>query len=138
MERTQLELAEDIAREAHNTQKRFDGSPYIGHIERVVDSVYTYDAKVVAWLHDVMEDTDITSNYLLKAGIKFSYVNTLNRLIHKKGQLYNDYIKKMIGDELAVTVKVADIIDNVSDKPSARQKQKYKDALTILALSDGA
>ena len=43
----------------------------------------------------------------------------------------------MIGDDLAVTVKVADIVSNITDKPTLRQIEKYKDALTILALSNG-
>ncbi len=134
---TQLELAEAIAREAHKDQKRYDGSPYITHIERVVDNVYTEDAKVVSWLHDVVEDTDITTNILLEKGIKFGYVISIMRLTHKEGDLYNNYIEGIIGDDLAITVKIADIVDNITDKPSKNQKRKYKDALTILALSNG-
>ena len=133
----QLELAEAIAREAHENQKRYDGSPYIAHLERVVDSLYTYDAKVVGWLHDVMEDTTIGSEQLLDRGMQFGYVSCLLRLSHEKGTLYNHYIEGMIGDDLAITVKIADIIDNVSDTPTPKQKQKYKDALTILALNGG-
>ncbi len=132
---TQLELAEDISRLAHKDQKRYDGKPYITHIEKVVENVYTYDAKVVAWLHDVMEDCEhIDSEYLLNEGVDFGYVVTLTRLTHNKGDLYNNYIEGMIGDDLAVTVKVADIVANITDKPSKGQINKYKDALTKLAL----
>jgi (p)ppGpp synthase/HD superfamily hydrolase len=133
----QLELAEDIARLAHKDQKRFDGKPYITHVERVVASVYTYDEKVIAWLHDVMEDTDIDSGDLMDRGIDFAYVSTLINLTHEKGELYNDYIGDIVGDELAMIVKIADIVDNITDTPSKRQIQKYKDALTKLTLSRG-
>jgi (p)ppGpp synthase/HD superfamily hydrolase len=133
----QLQLAAEIAREAHKDQKRYDGSPYITHVERVVDSVYTFDEKVVAWLHDVMEDCDLETGDLIDKGISWGYVHSLVNLTHEKGELYNHYIKGMLGDELAITVKIADIVDNITDKPSRNQKIKYKDALTILALAEG-
>ena len=51
--------AEDIARMAHAEQVDKAGQPYIGHIERVAARVTSDEAKCVAWLHDVLEDSDV-------------------------------------------------------------------------------
>jgi (p)ppGpp synthase/HD superfamily hydrolase len=133
---TQLELAESIARKAHRGQYRHDGiTPYITHVEKVVSMVYTFDAKVLAWLHDVVEDNKyLDAEYLLDEGVDAGYVCSLNRLTHEKGDLYTKYIEGIVGDDLAVIVKIADIVSNLINKPSKRQITKYKDALTILAL----
>ena len=135
---TQLELAESIARKALDGQtRRVRGGgilPAITHTERVVKAVYTFDAKVVAWLHDVIEDTNMTTEDLIDEGVYFGYISTLSYLTHDDGVLYNSYIRELMCDDLAVTVKIADIVDNITDNPTQRQIVKYRDALTILSL----
>jgi hypothetical protein len=135
---TQLELAESIARKVlKGKTRRVRGGgvvPAITHTERIVKAVYIFDAKVVAWLHDVMEDCDMTTEDLLDEGVEYGYVSTLSYLTHDRGVLYNEYIRDVMCDDLAVTVKIADIVDNLTDDPTERQITKYKDALTILVL----
>ena len=61
-----VELAEKIATEAHQGQFRRGGSiPYIEHPRAVVSRVGDdLDTQVVAWLHDVVEDCDVSAENL--------------------------------------------------------------------------
>ena len=60
MSHTQSELAQSIAAAAHKGQVDKAGKPYIMHPAHVAASVQGDAAKAVAWLHDVVEDTDYT------------------------------------------------------------------------------
>jgi (p)ppGpp synthase/HD superfamily hydrolase len=61
----ELDQALELARRFHDGQTDQAGRPYIGHILRVVDSVDSPDEKLVAALHDLLEDTPVTANDLL-------------------------------------------------------------------------
>ena len=50
----------EIATAAHRNQKDKSGEDYIKHPVTVASFVSGEDAKVVALLHDVLEDTDVT------------------------------------------------------------------------------
>ena len=51
-----LNKAIKIANRAHKGQTDKFGTPYIGHIMRVMNYGKTYDEKIVGVLHDVIED----------------------------------------------------------------------------------
>ncbi len=65
-----LQKAIDIATKAHEGVTRdITGEPYINHPKRVADRV-NGELKIVAWLHDVLEDRKgITAQDLIKEGI---------------------------------------------------------------------
>ncbi len=134
---TQLKLAEQIAREAHKNQFRRDGkTSYITHVEKVVELLCVDSDKIVAWLHDVIEDTDETYRSLIDRGISQNIVDSvlqLTKTISSKD--YNDYINKLKFsiDRSVVNVKVADIVANLIDKPTDKQIKKYVIALSILS-----
>lgn len=128
-----LKLAEKIAREAHRDQYRKDGSPYIEHVEKVVNQLAeNNDAKIAAWLHDVLEDTDMTRNELKQAGISESVVDVVELLTKRREQNYNEYIEQVKTSDLAIKVKKADIIANLSDNPGNKQMVKLAKALIAL------
>ncbi len=56
------QLAKTMAARAHQGQLDKAGRPYIEHPARVVGHLVnpTADEVVVAWLHDVVEDTEVT------------------------------------------------------------------------------
>ncbi len=112
MERT-LEKAILIAVNAHMGQKDKTGSPYILHPLRVMQSVDTTEAKIVAVLHDVVEDTDVTFDDLTEANIPKHLVITLRLLTHNENLSYEEYIEKLAENPLAVKVKLADMKDNM-------------------------
>ena len=65
----ELERAIGIAAKAHAGQVDKAQAPYILHVLRVVQGVDEYNEKVVAALHDVVEDTQITIDYLREKGL---------------------------------------------------------------------
>ncbi|MBO7364144.1 MAG: GTP pyrophosphokinase, partial [Lachnospiraceae bacterium] len=62
-------LAADIAKEAHAGQTDRGGTPYILHPLHVADRMPDEKRAVIAVLHDVLEDTDLTAEDLVRAGI---------------------------------------------------------------------
>ena len=112
MERV-LEKAIQIAVNAHMGQKDRAGAPYILHSLRVMHSVDATDAKIVAILHDVVEDTPVTFDELIEAGIPKHLVITLRLLTHADNLSYEDYIARLSENSLAVKVKLADLKDNM-------------------------
>ena len=65
----QLQFALELAIKKHKNQKDKSGRPYILHPLHVMETVKTDDAKIVAILHDIIEDTDVTKEDLLNAGL---------------------------------------------------------------------
>ena len=88
--------------------------------------------QVVAWLHDVMEDAGVTRAGLLDAGIQSREVDSICLLTRQPGQSYDDYLAKLRGNSMAREVKIFDILDNLADQPTSKQKRKYQKALQFL------
>lgn len=137
---TLTDMATHVATAAHEGQTRWDNeTPYITHpaavaralIEKGFDEHYV----AVAWLHDVLEDTEVTAQDLLDAGIDNHIVSAVQVLTKKTGQSYLDYIIEVKGDVLAREVKIEDIQHNMSyfgNKKKGALYAKYELALYIL------
>jgi hypothetical protein len=131
-----LLLAEDIAREAHagQTEER-TGDSYIKHVERVVDLVEGDNAKAVAWLHDVIEDSPNTADDLLARGLPMRIVAAVALLTrHERTETYADYIQNIKDrkDPLAIAVKLADLKDHFRPNCPARLHPRYENAWKTL------
>ena len=134
-----LEKAIKIAIDAHHGQKDKSGNPYIFHPLEVMRNVSSINAKIVAILHDVVEDTSITLEDLQKEGFSEEVLQALKLLTHDKSTPYMDYINSLKNNPLAKEVKIADLrhnmdisrIPNPSDKDYKRL-EKYKNAILIL------
>jgi (p)ppGpp synthase/HD superfamily hydrolase len=129
-------LASSIARKAHEGQFRRDGiTPYITHPEAVAKSLEGEHPDVIAatWLHDVLEDTEVTISELKNAGIPVRVIEAVALLTRWDGQPYEEYLQWITQDEIARKVKIADIRHNLSDAPTEKQIAKYGKALLILA-----
>jgi hypothetical protein len=131
-----LAIAERIAREAHAGQKEEStGDDYIQHVARVVDLVASVDAKVVAWLHDVVEDNPAWSFERLEAeGIPPRLIRPVSLLTRRLPYAYADYINDIAtaGDPLAVEIKVADLRDHLRPNCPPSRRARYEKALTRL------
>ncbi len=129
-----VSLAEKIATQAHDGQFRRDGLvPYIEHPRSVVERVPNDpDAQVVAWLHDVLEDTSVTAEELETQGIPKNLVDAVELITKRKGKPYEDYLEDIAASPLATKVKIADMLANLSDKPTDRQIRKYAKGLLRL------
>lgn len=128
------EKAIQFATVAHGDQKRkFSGDPYMIHPLRVAGRLSNYADKVIAILHDVIEDTDITRNDLSKAGFPDKIVGNVGALTKEPGDDYWGYINFVKSFEPAKRVKIQDICDNLADLPEGDKKhEKYAKALKIL------
>lgn len=130
----------NLAYIAHLGQTRRDGkTAYIEHIKSVIartSAITNGDTKAmqVAALHDVLEDTDITEARLVKLNVDVDVIEAVKLLTKPKNANYINYIKylKESGNTLALTVKRADILSNLSDDPTDRQIIKYANALLEL------
>lgn len=136
---TELQFAEALARWMHRDQIDKSGRPYVEHLERVA-SMVSDEAKPAAWLHDILEDTDLG----WPAVQNCCHINTSNavwKLTRMQGVNYQRYIEnftrgKTIADRIAREVKWCDLKDNLS--PSRRHtgdeslRERYERALSVL------
>jgi len=134
-----VQLAEKIATESHTGQYRRCGViPYIEHPRAVVSRLGNDpQAQVVAWLHDVLEDTQTTEEDLLIAGIPEELVNAVVLMTKTKGVLYDDYLSRIAESPLTTKVKIADMLANLADNPSPSQIRKYAKGLLLLTKEEG-
>ena len=129
----QLETALRIATKKHDGQVDKQGAPYIEHPKRVAASLEDPGLKVVALLHDTIEDTDCTREELLKNGISKRYVDMVCFLTHTKSEPYLDYIRRLKSSHPnVVPVKLADIHDNLRPGCPPALQERYLQALRIL------
>ena len=129
----QLKKAEQLATQAHAGQFRRDGkTPYINHPRDVVSRVEDIDAKIVAWLHDVLEDTDVTEEALYDSGFTYPQIHAIKLLTKQPGQSYDDYLDYITMSNIARRVKIADMQSNLADDPTERQIEKYSAGLDKL------
>lgn len=110
-----LEKAISIAVEAHRGQKLVNGEPFILHPLHVMFQMKTEDEKIVAVLHDVIEDTEITIDYLSDF-FKFPIIQALIALNHPHGEPYlSEYIERVAKNWLALNVKIEDLKHNMDN-----------------------
>ena len=135
----QLELAKKIATEAHAGQLDKGGKLYINHPLFVSESVHNLDEKIVALLHDVLEDSNFTSDDLLNFGFSKRIVDAVVILTKNKDVSYEQYLVEIKKDNIACEVKIADLkhnsdISRISDPTDMdlARIDKYKIALDFL------
>lgn len=109
-----ISKVEALARELHKDQVDKAGVPYVHHLERVAAN-FAPDSPEheVAWLHDSIEDTPATLEYLRQCGISWPALAAINAITRQSGEDYEDYIDRVGGNELARRVKLADLRDNL-------------------------
>jgi (p)ppGpp synthase/HD superfamily hydrolase len=112
-----LEDAIALAAHWHRGQRypSVTGEPFILHPLRVMLQLDSDDARIVAVLHDVLEDTACSVIDLRRAGYSDSVIEALERLTRRDGEAYDPYIERIAGDPLARQVKLADLMDNLAN-----------------------
>ena len=120
----QFQIALELAVEKHKNQTDKAGNPYILHPLHVRENVNRKEGKIVAILHDIIEDTDITENYLLKIGLSKRIVDAVVALTRSEDMDYQEYIKNLSSNPLAKEVKLADLEHNMDLKrlPTLEEK----------------
>lgn len=133
--------AEAIARAAHAGQVDKSGQPYIDHPARVAARVQGDELlEAIAWLHDVVEDTDVQL-VDLQAEFPLEVVDAVDAITHRPGEPRADYYARVSRNLLARQVKDADIDDNtdpartalLDDATRSRLAAKYAAAREALS-----
>lgn len=139
--------AKEVATAAHKGQLDKTGSPYIGHPGRVAGHVAQHAAdqdlevaRAVAWLHDVVEDTQVTLADLAQL-FPADVVAAVDAMTKRAGEEPEAYYLRVRSNRIARAVKHADLDDNTDPArtaqldPATRQRlaAKYAHARSVLS-----
>ena len=133
-----LKKAEVFASVKHDGQIDRGGMPYIEHPRFVASKVDGETEKIVAWLHDTVEDAGATVDEIREM-FGDEVAEAVAVLTHDRKVPYLDYIREVKKNEIARKVKIADLNHNmdvsrlpiITDADWNRVK-KYEKALKIL------
>lgn len=136
MKDTEVQLAEKIARKVHKNQiRKFGedkGKPYIVHPERMANKMISPVMKAAAYLHDTVEDGNISFDDLSNQGISETVLDIVEAVTKKQGENYLDFILRISENSKAAILKREDIRDNLNGLQEGSLKDKYRLALWIL------
>ena len=125
--------------DAHKEQTDKSGTPYVFHPFHLAEQMTDEATTVVALLHDVVEDTNITFENLKDQGFGVEIINALKLLTHDKNTPYMEYVGEIKKNKIATAVKLADLKHNsdltrldVVDEKALKRKDKYEKAIKFL------
>jgi hypothetical protein len=133
------------ATRAHEGQTDKAGQPYIGHLLRVMSGVRIEAeledaAKMAAVLHDVLEDTTVTSADLRSLGCPSEVIEAVEAVTKRDGEGLEAYLSRVAANRIAYAVKLADLVDNSDEfrlrqlphEDAERLRRKYTTAIGLL------
>ena len=133
--------AEEFAVERHKGQKYGDNE-YVYHLRQVVENVKKRNQFhpllstliAIAWLHDVLEDTDTEYSELVSEfGTCVAFC--VSQLSKSPEVSYKEYMERIVFTALAREVKICDTCENMVESiksGNAKGLAKYPRQLTIL------
>ncbi|APC18590.1 GTP pyrophosphokinase [Pseudomonas frederiksbergensis] len=107
-----LERAIAIAAGAHEGQVDKGGSPYILHPLKVMLKVSTLEERIVAVLHDVVEDSGISLDDLRKEGFSETVLAAIESVTKLPGESYELFVERAAQNPIGRVVKLADLEEN--------------------------
>ena len=105
--------ARKICVDAHRGQKDKAGEDYSHHPFRVAEKCQSISAKVVALLHDTIEDTDVTAEHLRNEGFPEEIISAVLSVTKQEGENYEDFVCRAAENAIGREVKIADLEDNM-------------------------
>lgn len=142
-----IDLARRLATELHQDSKPYGDQPYIVHPAAVAKLLEPYGAEAVAagWLHDTVEDTEATIEWLRFEGVPETVLAGIDAVTRREvdgfKESYFGFVRRASEHDLGRIVKLADNIHNASglDDPhvtdrlwAAGMKNRYRRARRIL------
>lgn len=139
-----VDKAKMVAHWFHAGQTDMANKPYVNHLRRVArpfESEGYQTSAAVAWLHDVVEDTECTLADLFELGFSDDIVHAVDAITQRPGEDLDTYWARVKANVLARIVKVKGDIPDNSDPmrlehlpPHLQDKlrAKYARALTFL------
>lgn len=140
-DRDLIDAARKLATAAHRSSPPYGNQPYIIHPAAVAKLLEPYGPRAAAagWLHDTIEDTDVTLDRLRHEGFPDSVITAVNAVTRRADETYFDFVHRASRDHLGRIVKLADNyhnasgLDRMSDRIRAgRLSQRYRRARQIL------
>lgn len=132
-----FEKALMIAIQAHSGQTDKQGKPYILHPLAVASQLDSLELKTIALLHDTIEDSWVSKEFLLENGIPEELVEVIALLTKPKDMTYEDYLRRVKANPMALAVKKADLAHNTSPERAEglndHRRAKYELAKRILS-----
>ncbi|QAX84601.1 GTP pyrophosphokinase [Pseudomonas sp. DTU12.3] len=107
-----LERAIAIAAKAHAGQVDKGDAPYILHPLKVMLRMTTLEERIVAVLHDVVEDCAISLDDLRKEGFSEEVLSAIESVTKVPGESYEDFVDRAAQNPLGRVVKLADLEEN--------------------------
>ena len=109
-----FDRAMQIAIRAHMGQKDKAGRDYVMHPIRVAERCKDPRAKIVALLHDTIEDTPVTAEYLRGEGFPNEIIlGVLSVTKRDDEEEYGDFVARAAENAIGREVKIADLEDNM-------------------------
>ena len=111
-----LKKAIEVASKALAGQTSSNGEPYINHSLRIMNKMATETEKMVAVLHDVLEDSQCSVNDLKACGFPREVIDCVEQLTRNNDVTYFEYIDDISTNEICTKIKLAEIDDNKDEK----------------------
>ncbi len=111
-----IEDAIQLAAQAHKGMTDKAGEPYIFHVLRVMLRMETEEERMIAVLHDLVEDTDYSLDDLRRMGYPERIVEAIDCLTKREEEKddYDRFIGRVKMNPLAIRVKIVDLEDNMN------------------------
>ena len=137
-----VEEVDALVEEAHAGQIDKIGVPYVEHVRAVAAGLAPFgpDLEMAGLLHDIIEDTDWTSERLRAAAIPNRVVGVVENVTNTPGVPYEEKIRRITSSRDATLVKIADNAHNshpdrvaqLPEKKRTRLAAKYRAARDVL------
>ena len=128
-----------ISFEAHKHQTDKSGMPYVYHPFHLAEQMDDEYSTCVALLHDVVEDSDLSLDDLIKEGFPKEVTNAITLMTHDESVPNLEYVAEIKKNPISHRVKLADLRHNsdlsrlnVIDDKALERMEKYKLAIRIL------
>lgn len=135
-----------LATNAHSGQFDRGGNPYILHPLKVMHYLRSDDEELqcIALGHDIIEDTSVTYLKLSQEGFTERIIEGIRTLTKLPGETYDEYKQRVIQNQDAIKVKMADLRHNsdirrlkgVTEKDIARVAKYHQFYLELLQLDN--
>ena len=134
-----LEHAIALAAKAHEGQRDKAGEPYILHPLRMMLKLNTAEERIVAGLHDIVEDCGWSRDRIRAEGFSENVIGAVESVTKRPGEDYDEFVMRAAAHPVGRSVKLADLEDN-SDlsrikNPTQRdidRIEKYRRAIALL------
>ena len=136
-----LEKAALICVTKHQGQRDKAGAAYFQHPMRIAMNCEKDEEKIVALLHDTVEDTDVTPEWLKEQGFPDEIVEAILSVTRNPGEDYHHFIDRAKNNPIGRIVKIHDLEDNLNvlrlseiTPEMAQRLAKYLKALEYLKI----